>query len=148
MNIETTLRLVTLADAELLLKWRNDNLTRKSSHSAGIVSSNDHNEWLKEIIVDKKRNLYIAEEYGKPVGTVRADYSSESWELSWSVSPESRNQGVAKRMVSKLASKITEPIRAEVKKDNIASAKVAEYVGMKLDIEKNGIRYYKRGESL
>jgi len=88
--------------------------------------------------------LLVAEENGAPVGTVRADFSEGVWELSWTVAPNARGRGVAKQMVVLLASQIPEPIRAEVKAGNIASARIAEYVGMEFDREADGVLHYKR----
>jgi len=48
-------------------------------------------------------------------------------------------------MVSLLANRIKEPIRAEVKKGNYASAKIAKFSGMELIKEdSNGILHYQR----
>ena len=40
---------------------------------------------------------------GVPVGTVRADHSKGVYELSWTVAPAARGQGVAKEMVAMAA---------------------------------------------
>ena len=89
----------------------------------------------------------IAELNDIPVGTVRADYDGAYWELSWTVAPEERGKGLATVMVCQLAERIDDPIRAEVKKENLASTKVALSAGMKFSEETNGIHHYKR-ESL
>ena len=47
-------------------------------------------------------------------------------------------------MVKLLAEKISSPIRAEVKKGNIASSRIAEAAGMCLVREAEGILYYQR----
>jgi RimJ/RimL family protein N-acetyltransferase len=140
-----SLRLASLKDVEILLKWRNDNATRMVSHTTDEVKLEKHLEWLKATLQNRNRNLYVAEENGIPVGTVRADYDDGIYELSWAVSPEVRGQGIGKRMVSLLANRIKEPIRAEVKQGNEASSKIAEFSGMKFIKEGgNGVLHYQR----
>jgi len=139
-----TLRPATLLDSDLLLDWRNDAQTREASHNTAAVRTDEHVGWLSKTLEDPSRRLFVAEEAGCPVGTVRASLSDGVWELSWTVAPNARGRGLAKRMVAKLAQQISEPIRAEVKADNVASARIAEYAGMELDREAAGVLLYRR----
>ena len=142
-----SLRPATLEDAEILLKWRNDMTTRMASHTTNEVNLEKHIEWLKATLQNENRQLYVAEEKGSSVGTVRADFENGVYELSWTVAPETRGQGVGKRMVALLANRIKEPIRAEVKKGNDASSRIAECSGMKFVKEdSNGVLHYQRDE--
>ena len=144
MNETITLRGVTEEDAGTLLEWRNDPDTRNASHNTAEVLISDHVAWLSKTLCNPSRRLYVAEENGVPVGTVRADFEEGIWELSWAVSPGARGRGVAKRMVAVLANDISEPIRAEVKTGNSSSARIAEHVGMTLQREIDGVLHYKR----
>lgn len=145
MNQNMRLRLAGMEDADLLFDWRNDPETRQASHHTAEILRNEHMSWLSRILGDPNRKLYIAEEDHSPVGTVRADLSDGVWELSWTVAPDARHRGVAKRMVAVLANQIHEPIRAEVKAGNMASALIAEHAGMTFEREIDGIRHYRRG---
>jgi len=144
MNDETTLKPATMDDADLLLAWRNDPATRQASHTTDPVQRSEHREWLSCSLGNPNRRLYLAEEGGMPVGTVRADFADGVWELSWTVAPSARGRGVAKRMVAALADTIADPIRAEVKATNAASARIAEHAGMHFDRESDGILHYRR----
>ncbi len=140
------LRLATFDDSELLLKWRNDAQTRASSRNKQEISKKEHEKWLKASLADPNRELYIAEINSIPVGTVRYDYDGQFYELSWTVAPEQRGKGIGKEMVSLLVEKINKPIRAEVYKNLKASRKIAEYAGMTLMYEKEGILYFQRNK--
>lgn len=144
MPADIALRLATLRDADLLLEWRNDPATRAASHSNAAVASDEHLAWLRDALATAERKLYVAEENGAPVGTVRADLANGVWHLSWTVAPQARGRGVAKRMVALLASRISGPIRAEVKAGNVASARIAEHAGMTLLRAANGVLHYER----
>ena len=139
------LRHATLGDASLLLSWRNDIETRTSSHKIGIVPFNEHIVWLKATLSNHRRQLYIAEVEGKPVGTVRADFDHEDYELSWTVAPESRRQGFGKVMVCLLADQIGCPVQSDIKEGNNASVKIAQEAGMSLKYIEGGVMHWARG---
>ncbi|MGA1825264.1 MAG: GNAT family N-acetyltransferase [bacterium] len=144
MSETITLRSATMQDADLLLEWRNDPETRKASHNTAEVQRDEHISWLTKTLNNANRRLFVAEENGAPIGTVRADLSEGVWELSWTVAPNARGRGVAKRMVALLAHQIPEPIRAEVKAENMASARIAIHAGMKFDRTEDGVLHYRR----
>lgn len=143
-NGDIALRPASLQDADFLLECRNDPNVRLASHHTAKISREDHLVWLEEAIDSPDQRLFVAEENGVPVGTVRADYSNGEFVLSWSVVPRARGHGVAKRMVALLASTIAAPIRAEVKASNKASASIAECAGMEFVEESNGVLHYRR----
>ncbi len=144
MNSNIVLRVATMEDADLLLAWRNDPTTRAASHNTAEISRSEHLAWLVATLDDPNRRLLIAEHRGVPVGTVRADLSAGVWELSWTTAPQARGRGLTKQMVALLSRQISDPIRAEVKVGNIASARIAEHAGMQLESEADGILHYRR----
>ncbi len=144
MKKTITLRPASMDDANILLEWRNDPETRRSSHNTSEVVWEEHLAWLKKTLSNTNRRLLVAEENGAPVGTVRADLSEGVWELSWTIAPKARRRGGAKRIVALLAQQISEPIRAEVKVGNVASARIAEHAGMVFIREVKGILHYSR----
>ncbi|MGO9994189.1 MAG: GNAT family N-acetyltransferase [Steroidobacteraceae bacterium] len=139
------LRRATLQDWALLLDWRNDPITREASHQARLVQPDEHIAWLTDILNDQARELYLAEESGQVVGSVRAELTDGIYELSWSVAPMARGRGVATRMVALLTAQISAPIRAEIKAGNLASARVAERAGMTFLQRVGDVLHYRRG---
>ncbi|MDB5815291.1 MAG: GCN5-like N-acetyltransferase [Rhodocyclales bacterium] len=143
MSADIVLRPATLQDAALLLGWRNDPLTRLSSHSADEIPLDEHLAWLNRILSDPLRQLFIAEETRGPVGSVRADNESNGMTLlSWTVAPDARGHGVGKRMLAALLQETTGLVRAEVKIGNTASMRIAESAGLLLVREEGGVLYY------
>ena len=138
------LRKATIDDWKTLLDWRNDISTRKYSHNTTLVKEEEHKKWLQSVLDNENRELYLYLENGIPAGTVRADWDKniESYELSWTVSPEFRRQGIGKKMVKQLADKYIGKLRAEIKSDNKASIKIAEFAGLKLEYENNNILHF------
>jgi RimJ/RimL family protein N-acetyltransferase len=140
-----TFRSVTMDDAELLLQWRNDPETRRASRQTAPVTRHEHLEWLAKSLGSPPRTLRIVEKGGVPVGVVRADLVNGAHELSWTVAPAARGSGVGKWMVARFASEFPGPLRAEVRKDNPASMRIAEFVGMVIEKEEGDFLCYSRG---
>ena len=138
------LRKATIDDWKILLDWRNDIETRKNSHNMELVEKEIHKRWLNSILANRNRQLYIAIESEMPVGTVRADFDEHisTYELSWTISPDFRGKGIGKKMVKLLTDKLNAKLRAEIKYGNISSVKIAEFAGLKLKKEENGVLHY------
>ncbi|WP_422924754.1 GNAT family N-acetyltransferase [Singulisphaera sp. PoT] len=136
-------RNATLTDAELLFAWRNDPETREHSHNTGLLEFEKHVAWLEATLANPRRDLRIAEWKGIPVGTVRIDLLDDGCELSWTVAPESRGKGIGKQMIKSAVEGLSGAVFAEIKAGNIASSRMAEYAGMELISEKDGVLTYR-----
>jgi RimJ/RimL family protein N-acetyltransferase len=134
-------------DAALLLKWRNDPKTRSFSRNSGKITVDEHSRWFSSSLKNPNRQIYLAEIDGNPVGTVRADFDGCFYELSWTVAPEARGRNIGKQMVSKLLEKLNGSVRAKVKKENLASIRIARYVGMSFDREDDGFLVFSKERS-
>jgi RimJ/RimL family protein N-acetyltransferase len=144
MSRQIVLRPATLDDAALLMDWRNDPRTRAASHHTEMVQKDRHLDWLRGVLANPDRQLFVALDDGEPVGTVRADLDDGIHEFSWTVAPGARGRGIGKRMVALLAGRIETPIRAEIKSGNTASIRIAEHAGMLLDRQEDGVLHYLR----
>lgn len=138
------LRPATMADLDLLLAWRNDPITRQASLNPREVTREEHTAWLTAVLADPNRNLYIAEEGGEPVGTVRADFSKGSYLGSYTVAPLSRGRGLGKPMVTLLVECTKGDMRLEIRAGNTSSIRIAEATGFHFQYEADGILHYFR----
>lgn len=115
-------RPATLEDAQLLLRWRNDPLTRAMSRNADQVSLSRHLAWLCDRLT--RPHFYIAERNRIPVGTFRIDGN----EVSYTIAPEHRRRGLATELL-KMVHADFGPLRAEIFEHNEASIKAAMRAG-------------------
>ena len=127
---EITLRVAANTDSRLLMSWRNDIETRRNSKKMRKVTQLEHRAWLCKTLNDPLTKLFIILVDGKAAGTVRAVHDSETWLLSWTVSPELRGQNIGYEAVAKLIPQLHGIIRAEVKIDNHPSIRIVEKLGM------------------
>ncbi|MDX2175700.1 MAG: UDP-2,4-diacetamido-2,4,6-trideoxy-beta-L-altropyranose hydrolase [Candidatus Sumerlaeia bacterium] len=72
------MRPASMDDAELLLNWRNDPLTRLMSLSADEVTLEEHLRWLEGTLKRTDRELLIGEFQGEAVGLGRHDYFGQN----------------------------------------------------------------------
>jgi spore coat polysaccharide biosynthesis predicted glycosyltransferase SpsG/ribosomal protein S18 acetylase RimI-like enzyme len=126
MGFDPVVRTATAADADLLLGWRNDPLTRRWSRTTDPVTAAGHRTWLARVLADGDRHLLVAEHGGRPVGTVRFDRAGDVHEVSITVAPEARGRRLAVPMLlaaeRALGAEVPEAtIEAEVHRDNTAS---------------------------
>lgn len=133
--MQLTLRPATMEDARRLFEWRNDPLTRQNSRNTKEGVWEDHVAWLEKSLISPTRKLYIAEENGTPVGTVRSDDDTDGYtELSYTTAPEARGQGYGKRMVVQFVEEQLKDkkLKAEIKKGgNEGSESIAHALGLR-----------------
>ncbi|MBI2989713.1 MAG: GNAT family N-acetyltransferase [Candidatus Magasanikbacteria bacterium] len=141
-------RLANEADAQMLFRWRNDPSTYMYFFTPEPVTWEDHLAWLNGVLKDKDRTLYLFEDEGIPVGQIRFDLSEEkdgSAELSISIAKDFRACGYGIRGLRIGIQQYTNDypalrhIRAQVKKENIASLGLFAQAGFKKVREKEGV---------
>ena len=131
------LRVATMRDADTLFAWRNDPLTLACARSTAIVPRDDHDRWMKFNVVFgyPEHIVLIADSEFGSVGVVRFDAVKGdllSYEASITVSPKHRGNGVARGILHTACGYMSEyTIRADIRKDNIASRKTFERCGFR-----------------
>lgn len=133
------IRLASQQDADVLFDWRNDVLSRKMSRNTHEITREEHDAWLTAALLDSHREIYIAEMDGYPAGMVRVDYKEGGGvcELSWIVASEYRGMGIGKEMVRTVADSLKAMLFAEIRPENAASLRIAEYACVKVNILEN-----------
>lgn len=128
------LRSVTLADAKLLLSWRNDETVRRSAFASEEIEWPPHERWFTKKLSSSSTRIWILEQDGQPVGQVRYELSGEIAEISFSVAREFRGQGFGVDLLSRSAPLACQELKPSklvgfVKVDNIASSGAFERAG-------------------
>ncbi len=135
--MEYGLRKATEKDAPLIFAWANDGEARKNSFSTHEITWEEHQEWFRDILLDKNVRQYIFVHGGEDVGQIRLAIAGLDAEVSYSIAPEYRCMGYAKLMVSCLIREVKENfpeishLTARVKPGNIASRRVFLDLGYK-----------------
>lgn len=94
-------RPVGMEDARTLWNWRNDPSTRAMSRNGGEIPYAAHVDWVQSSLGRSERHLFIAHDDHGDVGTVRWDrHAPHEWEVSITVAPERRGQGLGRSLLS------------------------------------------------
>lgn len=138
---DVAVRPVTEQDADLLLAWRNDPGTRAASIGTEAVAPDAHRRWLAASLQSDDRVLLVGTDGRGPVGTVRWDrVSPGEWEVSVTVAPERRGEGLARGLLSSgedaLCRREDGPVTllARVKPDNAPSLRLFAAAGYTADL--------------
>lgn len=131
---QVTLRAASSDDAAVLLRWRNDELTRRNSHSTAEVQLDEHQAWLGRILDSKETRLFVGESNGAAIGQIRFDLKPHrTAEISITVAPEARGRGLASDLLRAAeAIALQEGVRAllaEIKPANEASVRAFKRAG-------------------
>jgi len=130
-------RKAELKDSKVFFEWRNDELTRKMSHTTDIVHWEGHSAWFASSLENKNRLLLLCENEidSKKVAVVRFDINSTRALVSINLSPEMRGKGLSKLCLSEAIENFKNEfsqvvaLDAEIKPENIASQKTFKSIG-------------------
>lgn len=129
------LREASADDSDLLLRWRNDELTRRWSLSSDEVTPEDHSAWLSHSLTRPDRYLWLAMEK-EPVGVVRWDERPlDHWEVSITLGPHARGRGLARSVLAAAEERLIDTLGrrpmlvAMVHRDNPASRRLFDAAG-------------------
>lgn len=127
MNTRIELRPATAADADLLLRWRNDPETRAQSFETAEVAPREHVLWLDEKLSRPDRcRIWVAEADGRPVGQARIDRYGAKGVISVALAAADRGRGLGAALIEAATARAVvelelERVDALVKPDNAAS---------------------------
>lgn len=127
------LRRAVSSDCEILFTWFNDPSTRINSLNSKPVSWLDHKRWFYTQLASEDVNQFMLDSYGLPIGQIRFDNKGETLLLSYSIDHDFRRRGYG-RVIVELGVEAARmwrfcPIKAIVKKNNLASIRIFESLG-------------------
>jgi predicted dehydrogenase/RimJ/RimL family protein N-acetyltransferase len=85
-------------DRDRVLAWRNEPDAVAASLTGTAVDPADHAAWFERVLGDPARALWIAEEHGRPVGSIRLDRDADdpaTAEVSIALAPQARGRRLA-----------------------------------------------------
>lgn len=94
------LRRARVADAEMLLRWRNHPAVRSMAIDTEVIELSDHLRWMQRVLDATDRWLFIAEVGALPVGSIRFDLTaSDRAMVSLYTDPMLRGLGLGQQML-------------------------------------------------
>jgi UDP-2,4-diacetamido-2,4,6-trideoxy-beta-L-altropyranose hydrolase len=132
-----SLRNARESDALVLYAWRNHESVRLVSHNRGTISFAEHEQWVKQVLANPQRWLFIAHVNGCQVGAIRFDIVDEQrkhhdLKVSLNLDPALQGIGLGSRLLAAgehaMQRLQTGPfaIRADVLPENLTSQRLFE----------------------
>lgn len=127
-------RPATMADAELLLAWRNEESTRSQSFDVELIELPEHRAWLRSVLSDPDRSVLIGLVNETEIGAVRLEREAEGPAvISVIVAPSARGRGLGRVLIDAATRRWFNaggpPVHAHIKAENIASQKAFAAAG-------------------
>ena len=118
----------------ILLRWRNEKITRLTSLNKNIVSIVQHKNWLKKIKKNKLNQVFIFYNDNIPIGTSAAVRKENNYFLNYSIDKNYQGKGLAIKMLNLLLKRISKKIDskffyAKVLKNNKKSLYILKKIG-------------------
>lgn len=150
------LRQATINDARLLFEWANDDEVRSTAVMKKNIEWGEHINWLTNKLQDDQSYIYILSDgQSEDIGVVRFDKDEDTFVISYSIDKLYRRKGMGLLILQLGLEKILEiapqcKFKASVQTDNIASNKIFEKLGFRLEnteiIKEHAFNiYYKDG---
>jgi RimJ/RimL family protein N-acetyltransferase len=131
------LRLASQDDCRQLFEWRNDPTTVAMSLVSEPVAWEDHVRWFNSVLENPARHLLVASDGNESFGTVRFDDIDDTAEISITVSPDKRGQGIGGLLLELAAAWAKQElgldrILAQIKATNPASIAIFKKAGYEI----------------
>lgn len=94
------LRKAAMTDAEMILKWRNDPVTRMASFTKNEIDLEAHKKWYSAKLESPDCFLFIMMHDSECVGQLRIDRMNDIGEISYMIAPEKRGMGYGKKIIA------------------------------------------------
>lgn len=128
------------ADADLLLGWANDPVTRAAGFHHGMIERDTHVRWLADRLASPSTRLWIGRSGNRPVGQVRIEAELDGTaEVGIAIAPEARGRGFGTALLrAAIEAARNDPdlgirrLIARVRVGNVASVRLFESAGFRL----------------
>jgi UDP-2,4-diacetamido-2,4,6-trideoxy-beta-L-altropyranose hydrolase len=144
-EISYTMRLAAAEDIDITYEWANDEATRKYAFNKDFIPFEHHKNWFLSKISSAHCMYFILTEGEKPIGSIRFDLNGQNATISYLLDPLTHGKGLGTILLKKglemieklIVSTEIEIVQGYVLMENIASVKLFERFGFKVEIESN-----------
>ena len=143
--MEIIVRRAQLNDAERIWEIRNEPESRAVAASPEIIPLPQHIDWFKRKYLEQDGNFCFIGEIGEKVaGYCRFDLKDDKYLISVAVASSMHGRGIATFLIGQSIKQLNtkKSIHAEIRRHNIASAKMLERNGFKKISEDKENFYY------
>ncbi|MFN0249720.1 MAG: N-acetyltransferase family protein [Kofleriaceae bacterium] len=119
---DVTLRRADLTDRERVFEYNYADDVRAVSGSKDVIAYSDHVRWFGKRIAQPASPIWIIEQYGEPVGTVRIDARVDAnAKISIALAPAARGHGIGRKAIELACTRWCGTVIAEIHESNAQS---------------------------
>lgn len=96
---DITLRPVTLADREMIFRWRNDPFIVAHGSWHRAIEREEHEKWFAETVRDEHRRMFVIQHESEPIGQIRFDRKQSECVISVYLMPPHTGRGWGTRAI-------------------------------------------------
>ncbi len=127
------LRKFNLDESVFLNKLRNKKYVRENSINSKEIPLKQHHLWFRKFLINKNNKFYLIKYYKRNIGYIKIESKTKKFIVSWAILDQFRGKGITARFLKKLTNNKKNKYIAIIKKNNLASMKVAEKSGFKFN---------------
>lgn len=139
-----SVRKARIKDAQDLLSWRNDAVTRSMSVEGNLINWQEHKAWLDRILSDPNRLMLIGARNGDKIGMVRFDKERLEIEVSININPVFRGKRLSSQLLTAGLEKASQVFGAD---NFVARVKWGNERSLRL-FERCGFQIHEEGDAL
>ena len=133
------LRKATIDDAKLLFDWTNDDDVRATAVVKKKIEWDEHINWLTNKLQSNQSHIFIlTDDKNENIGVIRFDKNNDDFVISYSIDKLHRGKGMGYLILQLGIKELLQnesqcKFVASVQTDNIASNKIFEKLGFRLE---------------
>lgn len=106
------LRKADINDADIILEWRNDKVTRNNSFTKELLDPAGHLIWFRGKLSDESCFMFILMDGSEKIGYLRIDCINSIGRISYIIAPCKRNKGYGKKIIGLSESVMPDNVKA------------------------------------
>ena len=120
-------REATMADADLILSWRNDPDVFANFRVPEPVGLEEHLSWFAKTLSNPERHVIIIAEESEALGMIRLDErDAGNYEVAIIIAPSHQGKGYGSKLLRFVCTCEDGALIADIKKENAASRRLFE----------------------
>ena len=122
---------------------RNKKYVKKNSINSKKISLKKHDLCFRNFLMNKNNKFYLIKYYKKNIGYIRVEPKKNKFMVSWALLNQFKGKGIMAKNLKKVTNNKKIKYTAIIKKNNLASIKVAKKSGFKFCSSDKNLSYVK-----
>lgn len=111
---------LTKEEQLLVLKWRNDINVRKWMYTSSIITTREHEAFIKSLHTDVTKHYFLVKDTETPIGVIYfIDITNKDCAIGLYANPNTLNQGIGSLLMNTIITYVLEALKVNVLKAEV-----------------------------